>query len=163
MSMPKRKDIRLKSYNYSSAGAYLLTVCTKKRIRYLWNDVGAPIGRPQNELLSRYGMIVDTAINKITEKYSAVSVDNYSIMPDHIHLLLVIHADEYGRPMVAPTMSRVVQQLKGYITKRIGCSIWQKSFHDHIIRNEHDYLEALKYIEHNPYKYIKDSDPIPFE
>lgn len=162
MSMPKRKDIRLKSYNYSSAGAYLLTVCTKKRIRYLWNDVGAPIGRPQNEVLSRYGMIVDTAINKITEKYTDISVDNYSIMPDHIHLLVQIHSIG-GRPMAAPTTSTIINQMKGWVTKQIGFSIWQKSFHDHIIRNEHDYLEALKYIEHNPYKYIKDSDPIPFE
>lgn len=162
MKSPKRKNIRLKSYDYSSAGVYLLTVCTKNRIRYLWNNVGAPIGRPQNELLSRYGMIVDTAINKITEKYSAVSVDNYSIMPDHIHLLVQIHSID-GRPLAAPTTSTIINQMKGWVTKQIGFSIWQKSFHDHIIRNEHDYLEALKYIEYNPYKYIKDSDPIPFE
>ena len=61
------------------------------------------------------------------------------IMPDHIHLLLIIRSDEYGRPMVAPTISRVVQQLKGYVTKRIGHSIWQKLFFDHVIRNSRDY------------------------
>ena len=49
--------------------------------------------------------------------------------------------------MVAPTMSRVVQQLKGYITKRIGRSIWQKLFIDHIIRNHE---EHVKYIYENP-------------
>ena len=74
------------------------------------------------------------------------------IMPDHIHLLLIIRSDEYGRPMVAPTISRVVQQLKGYVTKRIGHSIWQKLFFDHVIRNSRDYEEHVKYICDNPIK-----------
>ena len=52
--------------------------------------------------------------------------------------------------MVAPTMSRVVQQLKGYITKRIGRSIWQKRFVDHVIRSGKDYEEHIKYIYENP-------------
>ncbi|MBR6921224.1 MAG: hypothetical protein IKH51_03420 [Clostridia bacterium] len=71
-------------------------------------------------------------------------------MPDHIHLLLSIRADENGRPMVAPTVSRIVQQLKGYVTKRIGRPIWQKLFYDHIIRSKEDYNEHLKYIYENP-------------
>ena len=66
---------------------------------------------------------------------------------------MIIRADEYGRPMVAPTISRVVQQLKGYITKRIGSSIWQKLFVDHVIRNRQDYEEHVKYIYENPMKW----------
>ncbi len=57
-------------------------------------------------------------------------------MPNHIHLLIRIDRPEIGRPMVAPTISTVVQQMKGIVTKQIGFSILQKSFHDHIIRNE---------------------------
>ncbi|MBE6733486.1 MAG: hypothetical protein E7561_05780 [Ruminococcaceae bacterium] len=60
-------------------------------------------------------------------------------MPDHIHLLLQIHSDIDGRPLVAPTIDRVIKQTKGYITKQIGFSIWQKSFNDHIIRGDKDY------------------------
>ena len=52
--------------------------------------------------------------------------------------------------MVAPTMSRVVQQLKGYVTKKVGFSIWQKLFFDHVIRNRQDFDEHLKYIYENP-------------
>ena len=52
--------------------------------------------------------------------------------------------------MVAPTMSRIVQQMKGYITKRIGFAIFQKLFFDHVIRNQQDYEEHLKYIYENP-------------
>lgn len=123
--LPSRKRNRLKHYDYSSCGAYFITICTSDRRNYFWNGVGATIGRPQDVDLSQYGKLVDEAINNIPSIYPALKLDHYVIMPDHIHLLLIIRADEYGRPMVAPTISRVVQQLKGYITKRIGHSIWQ--------------------------------------
>ena len=154
--LPKRKDIRLKNYDYSSSGGYFLTICTSERRNYFWANVGATIGRPQDVALSSYGTIVDEAINNISSIYPAIDIDCYVIMPDHIHLLLFIRTDEYGRPMVAPTMSRVVQQLKGYITKRIGCSIWQKLFVDHVIRNCEDYETRVKYIYENPIRWYYD-------
>ncbi len=58
--------------------------------------------------------------------------------------------------MVDPTMSTIVQQMKGVVTKRIGFSIWQKSYHDHIIRNEKEYLKIWEYIENNPLKWEED-------
>ena len=155
-TLPKRKDIRLKNYDYSSSGVYFLTICTSERRNYFWANVGATIGRPQDIALSEYGNIVDKAINNIPYAYPALDVDHYVIMPDHIHLLLIVCADECGRPMVAPTMSRVVQQLKGYITKRIGHSIWQKLFIDHVIRNREDYEEHVKYIYDNPIRWQYD-------
>lgn len=151
--LPKRKRNRLDNYDYSSCGAYFLTICASKRCNYFWDNVGATIGRPENIGLSSYGKIVDEAINNISKIYPAICVDQYVIMPDHIHLLLRILPDEYGRPMVAPTMSRVVQQMKGYATKRIGVSIWQKLFFDHIIRNREDYEEHLRYIHENPMRW----------
>ena len=154
--LPKRKSTRLKNYDYSTTGAYFLTICTSERRNYFWDNVGATIGRPQDVVLSRYGSIVDEAINNIPSIYPTVEVDCYVIMPDHIHLLLIIRADEYGRPMVAPTMSRVVQQLKGHITKQIGCSIWQKLFIDHVIRNREDYEKHVKYIYENPMRWYYD-------
>ena len=54
--------------------------------------------------------------------------------------------------MFAPTINRVIKQMKGYITKQIGYSIWQKSFNDHIVRNNNDYKEIWEYIENNPLK-----------
>ena len=155
-TLPKRKDIRLKNYDYSSSGVYFLTICTSERRNYFWANVGATIGRPQDIALSEYGNIVDKAINNIPYVYPALDVDHYVIMPDHIHLLLIVCADECGRPMVAPTMSRVVQQLKGYIKKRIGHSIWQKLFIDHVIRNREDYEEHVKYIYDNPIRWQYD-------
>ena len=98
-------------------------------------------------------MIVEETILNIPIIYPALSVERYVIMPDHIHLLLLIRADENGRPMVAPTMSRLVQQMKGYVTKRIGTPIWQKLFFDHVIRNQQDYEEHQKYIYENPMRW----------
>lgn len=129
------------------------------------SNVGASIARPQTLVefsspreveLSDYGKIVEEAINNVPKIYPAISVEEYVIMPDHIHLLLHIRADEYGRPMVAPTMSRVVQQMKGYVTKRLGVSIWQKLFFDHVIRNRSDYEEHVKYIYENPRHWLLD-------
>lgn len=79
-----------------------------------------------------------------------VSVDYYVIMPDHLHLLISIHPDKDGRPMVAPTVGNIVRQFKGAVTKQIGKSIWQKSFYDHIVRNGDDYNETVEYIYQNP-------------
>ena len=152
-NLPARKQNRLENYDYSSCGAYFLTICTAERKNYFWNSVGATIGRPQDVKLSQHGRIAEKAINNISETYRSLSVEQYVIMPDHIHLLITICADENGRPMVAPTMSRVIQQMKGYIRKHIGHSIWQKSFFDHIIRNREDYEKHLKYIFENPIRW----------
>ena len=69
-------------------------------------------------------------------------------------MILVI--DKGGRPMVVPTISVVINQLKGYISKQIGHSIWQSRFIDHVIRNEQDYLEHWEYIENTPFKWELD-------
>ena len=155
--LPKRKKNRLENYDYSSCGAYFLTICTSKRRNYFWGEnVGAIIDRPQDVTLSPNGKIVDEAIQTIQNVYSALSVEHYVIMPDHVHLLLMICGDEYGRPMVAPTISQVVKQFKGYVSKCVGASIWQKSFYDHVIRTQKDYDEHVKYIYDNPTNWQND-------
>lgn len=153
MDMPKRKKVRLENYDYSKPGAYFITLCVKDRKAILSDiAVGASIARPKEIRLTNVGEIVKSAIENIPQHYSAITVDNYVIMPDHIHLLLQLHGDKNGRPMVAPAINRVIQQTKGYVTKQIGFSIWQKSYNDHIVRNEQDYKSIWEYIENNPFK-----------
>ncbi len=158
MDLPKRKPTRLKDYDYSTPGTYFITICVKERKAVLSKIiVGASIARPKEIHLTQYGKIVETAINNIPKHYPIISVDNYVIMPDHIHLLLRIHCDENGLPMVAPTINRVIQQTKGIIAKQIGFSIWQKSYNDHIIRCLDDYRNIWEYIDNNPAKWEEDS------
>ena len=156
MKERKRKSTRLKDYDYSSASVYFVTVCVKDKKPLLWSNVGASIARLQESRLSEYGKIVDDAIRQIPSHYPDIKIDNYVVMPNHIHLLLSIEGDINGRPMVAPTLSRVIQQMKGYVSKQVGFSIWQKLFIDHIIRNERDYIEHYTYIENNPIKWELD-------
>lgn len=146
--LPKRKHLRLKEYDYSQNGAYFVTICTKNRANVLWEAVGTGIARPP--WLSQYGNVVEKAIRNIPFCYTGVSVDNYAVMPNHVHLLLRIEADENGRAMPVPTISTIIQQTKGYVTKQIGRSIWQSRFHDHVVRNQVDYDDIYRYIENNP-------------
>lgn len=55
--------------------------------------------------------------------------------------------------MLVPTVSRIIQQFKGYVTKQTGESIWQKSYYDHIIRDDEDYYIKARYIEENPLRW----------
>ena len=153
MDRPKRKPNRLPDFDYSTPGAYFITICTKDRRNLFWTDVGASIARPQ---LTRWGKITADSICDIPKHYPAVSVDHYVVMPNHIHILLQINTDADGRPMVAPTISTVIQQLKGIVTKRIGQSVWQKLYHDHVIRGQQDYLKIWEYIDNNPAHWTED-------
>ena len=167
--LPTRKQNRLENHDYSSAGTYFLTICTKRRQNYFWTAEAAEIQpskkinktpfeeeiteNPQEVCLSPMGKIVEEAIQRICVQYPSLFIEGYVIMPDHIHLILTVCADEFGQPLPAPTMARVVNQLKGYITKHIGASIWQKSFFDHVIRNTQDYEVHMTYIYENPMRW----------
>lgn len=149
----KRKRIRLENYDYSSDGAYFVTVCVIRKDISLWKNVAANCVRQNiTHELSDIGKLVDNEIQKIETIYDSITVDKYCIMPDHIHMILLI--DTKWRTQFAPTISRVIKQFKGAITKKLGFSIWQKSFNDEIIRNEKAYLEIWRYIDENPVKYL---------
>ena len=156
--LPKRKSLRLKDFDYSNSGAYFITICTKDMkciLSRICDDetefVGADIIRTR---LSKYGVVVDKAINDIENHYDNIIVDNYVIMPNHIHIILIIR-NQGGRMVSAPT---VIGSLKRYVSKQIGEHIWQKGFYDHIIRNEEDYLYHIQYIDENPKKWLLGKD-----
>ena len=144
-----RKPNRLNGYDYSSQGAYFITICTLDRKCILSRIVGGDaLIAPQTNL---------TYCGEIVRKYieSMPGIDKYVIMPNHIHLLIAIDG-----PMKAsaPTISvpNLIRSFKVLVSKEIGQSIWQRSYHDHIIRDEEDYLNHLRYIEDNPAKWSED-------
>ncbi len=156
MELSKRKQNRLTEYDYSMPNAYFITVCTANRKNLFWKDVGAIIDRPENVPLTDLGVVVRQSIDDIPGHYPAITVDHAVIMPNHIHLLLQINTDVDGRPMAAPTISTVISQTKGVVSKKAGFSVWQKGFYDHVIRNENDYREIWNYIDGNPGKWAED-------
>ena len=170
-NLSKRKPIRISNYDYSAPGAYFITVCTANWEKIFWSDRRGELCSPAKDPqtgdhrsplrmeLSDTGVIVDNEIQRLNTVYDAVRVDKYCIMPDHIHMILTVDTDENGRSQIAPTISRVIKQFKGSITKQIGRPIWQKSFYDHGIRNQQDYDEIWEYIENNPLKYALNRTP----
>jgi len=156
--LPERKPNRLPTFDYASNGAYFITLCTQnKRCILSTVAVGATFGRPPVIELTAVGAIVEREILRLNEAYENLRVEHYVIMPNHVHLLLMIDASG-GRPQVAPTVSRAMKQFKGAVTKHLGASIWQKGFHDHVIRNESDYAYHLQYIDENPKKWLLGKD-----
>ncbi len=151
-----RKRNRLENYDYSLAGAYFVTICSYSREKIFGNIVGEDIILPTTVQLTPAGKIVENSIKEINSHYPSVTVDKYVIMPNHIHLILVIGPDENGRIISSPTLSTVVGQMKRASAKNIGRKVWQRSFHDHVIRNEHDYMEIWHYIDINPRKWRDD-------
>lgn len=94
---PKRKSIRLQGYDYSRQGCYFITICTEHRKNLLSSIVGGDdLGAPKKVVLKPYGKIAEKYILSMEQAYDTVSIENYIIMPNHIHLMLLM--DTYGLP-----------------------------------------------------------------
>lgn len=150
-----RKNIRLDGYDYSAPGGYFITICVKEKKKLFWG-VGASCARPG---LSQYGEVVEEELLRLSTTYENVELDKAIIMPNHVHMILKLK--ESGRAQLAPTVSRIIQQFKGSVTKRVGFPLWQKGFYDHIIRDEGDHLRIWEYIDTNPAKWREDCYYIP--
>jgi len=163
--LPRRKQNRLRNYNYSQSGAYFITICVKDRHHMLGEiTIGdAPLNIP-NCLLSDYGEFVDAQIQKISTIYPHVSVENYVVMPNHIHMLLILKnrtlalksGTHRGASPTKACISQIVRTLKSITTKQFGFAMWQRSYHDHIVRDEAEYLKIWQYISDNPAKWHND-------
>ncbi len=160
MDMPKRKKNRLPEYDYSSPGAYFVTICTQDRRCILSRvAVGADaLGGPLLTLTDT-GEVVEKFILSM-DRMAGLSVDKYVIMPNHVHLILRIRkisVSAGGPPRAsAPTISDAVGALKRLVDRELGERIWQRSYHEHVIRGENDYREIWDYIENNPAKWVED-------
>ncbi len=155
MEYPKRKPTRLKGYDYSRNGVYFVTVSTYKKQKLLSEIVGEGLCALPSVKLTEVGSIVDSYIKHIQNNLEGVTVDNYIIMPNHIHLLVAIDNESTGG-RGSPPLQDVIGRLKSYSTHAYGGRLWQRSFHDHIIRNKNDYEKIYEYIEYNATKWNVD-------
>ena len=153
MELPRRKPTRLKGYDYSTPGIYFITVCTHNKECLLSKIVGEGLcALPQN-ILTPLGEKVEKSIQYINENYTGVVIEKYVVMPNHIHLIVKLD-DSGGRGN--PPLQNVVGQLKSYTTKNSENAIWQRSYHDHIIRGENDYKKIWEYIDTNVLRWQND-------
>jgi REP element-mobilizing transposase RayT len=149
----RRKPNRIPDFDYSQNYAYFITMCAENRQCVFGAVVDGGEGQAALIRLSDVGMIADQSIQAIPVHYPSVRLENYVIMPNHIHLLLRL---ENPAGEKAVSVSKVIQQFKGYVTKQIGRSVWQKLYYDHVIRDANDFAVRWQYIENNPYRWLED-------
>jgi REP element-mobilizing transposase RayT len=122
-------------------------------------------GVPRRVELSEFGFVVDKFINSINVVYDDIYVDKYVIMPNHVHLILVLAnsgeaVESTGTPGCAsPTkakLAKVINAFKSLTSRAVGFSMWQRSYHDRIIRDKQEYNIICKYIDENPQKWHED-------
>lgn len=172
----EHKQHRLKNYNYSSNGSYFITICVKNREcllgeippvavdvhgdRRLLNDTNTvnSLRDSARVILSEYGNTVKKYIEDGKTRCNNLTVDKYVIMPNHIHMILSICNDEFicTERSCNDRVPTYVSTLKTLITKETGFSLFQRNFHDHIIRNEEEYEKIWDYIDLNPLNWAED-------
>ncbi len=195
--LPRRKTIRLQNYDYSQNGAYFVTICTAHK-RPLFGVVrrGDPCGRPPVPVyveLSEIGRIVESYLTEIPSHYPDVHLASYVIMPDHIHMILVLTQNQPeragqcpapteesdlscrrggtpGPPATTekpvppcrrggtpgpPALPKIINAFKSLTTRKAGCSLWQRGYYEHILRNQQDFDEAAGYITGNPVRRLE--------
>lgn len=155
--LPKRKPVRLKGYDYSTAGAYFITICVQGRRCILSQiTVGEGLAPPAVQLTDM-GKLAEQQLQAIPARYPSAAIDKYVIMPNHIHLILRLLAGA-GEASPSPTVTQVVGVFKSLTTRLCPdeTKLFQRSFYDHVIRNETDYQEIWTYIDQNPAKWSDD-------
>ncbi len=139
-----RKNPRLKYYDYTSPNYYFITICSCEK-KHLF-------GFPKR--LNKYGQIAEAGIIQIPTHFDGVRIDKFVVMPNHVHMILVLSESKHG-------ISIIISRYKAYVTKMIHEAgyphdVWQRSFHDHIIRNETAYEKIWNYIDGNPQNWETD-------
>ena len=157
--MNTRKELRLKDYDYSQNGVYFITICTSDRKPLLSRiSVGEGLAPPKIELLS-LGEIAEKQLLNLESRYSVLTIDKYAVMPNHIHILMRLYNSGGASP--SPTVSDIVGSYKSLTTRECKKivkleKLFQRSFYDHIIRREQDYLDVWQYIDNNPARWLDD-------
>ena len=144
-NLPSRKNIRLKDWDYSSAGMYFITICTEGK-RPILGEVRT-CGEDASVVLSPAGECAERILRRMP------GIDHFIIMPNHIHFLVMIPED-YGEGTRA--LPQLVRSYKACVSRELGEKIWQRGYYEHVIRNSTDYLSHVKYIVENPLRWVYD-------
>lgn len=178
-----RRSIRLREFDYASAGGYFVTIVAWHR-ECLFGDV------VDGEMkLNKYGKIADECWLAIPEHFPNVELGAYVIMPNHVHGIIVLRANESllttktvdgrrGAALLRPyheeqnphkinvkpgSLGAIVRSYKSAVSYRINkehnaTGIWQRNYYEHIIRSETDLQNKTDYIESNPLLWDKDDE-----
>ncbi len=165
-----RKAIRLRHYNYSQAGGYFITICTRRR-EYLFGQI-----TNHQIALNEEGDIVKRWWLKLGDKFSGIELDGCVVMPNHIHGIIMISRGQVGAIHELPLQRDRIERRRILIPKIIGyfkmnssryinlsCDtrghpLWQRNYYEHVIRNESELFRIREYIQNNPLKWDLDRE-----
>jgi REP element-mobilizing transposase RayT len=165
-----RRSIRLPEYDYSRGGAYYITICTQYR-KCLFGKI-----RNGKIALSEYGRIIDNWWQRIPERYGVVALDEYVIMPNHMHAIIVVGGDVYNGvgaihelPLRIKRRVMILPKIIGYfkmnsakqinqICNTTGQTVWQRNYWEHVIRNDKSLNKIREYIRDNPWHWAADDE-----
>ena len=148
-TLSNRKNIRLHPSVYESTGLYFITICIQNR--------ACMLGLIKNDELipSTIGEAVTSIIIEYSHHYPGLDIQQYVVMPNHVHLLIFRSPDE-GLHTIS--LSRFISRIKSTATLKCGKAIWQRGFYDHVIRSEDERLCIMEYIQNNPRKWELDKE-----
>ena len=158
-----RRTIRLKGYDYSQPGAYLVTICVWQR-ECLFGDV-----IDEEMVLSEYGRIVEECWYELPEHYPYLELDAFVIMPNHVHIVIMITGTVGAGLKPALTkrhgIPEIIRALKTFSARSIniirntqGRPVWQRNYYEHVIRNKSELFKIRQYIQNNPLSWFLDEE-----
>ncbi|MDD4294154.1 MAG: transposase [Candidatus Omnitrophica bacterium] len=162
----KRKDLRLKNFDYSNNGYYSITICTKNR----QNIFGEIINRGM--VLNDMGDIVRNTWMDLPNHHANIQLDEFVVMPNHVHGIIIINNSVGNRPACSfiecqktNNLSIMIGSFKSTVSRKINKLNksefkWQKSFYDQIIRTDESLDNIRKYIVDNPFNWDVDKNNI---
>ena len=150
--LPQRKHPRLKEFDYSTPGAYFVTICAQNRRCLFSRIVGRGLA-PAEVQLTSLGRIARTQLFSLENRYDHLKIDQFVIMPNHIHAILLLNESAGASPR--PTIPDIICAYKSLTTRQFRSSghtgkVFQTSFFEHVIRGQSDYDEIAQYILNNP-------------
>ena len=159
-----RKSIRLKEYDYSFPGWYYVTICTKN-FRCWFCKI-----KNGNVDYNTLGKIAQKYFAEIPEHFENSEIDEFIIMPNHVHGIIIINDVVGTRDRVSlrkfgnigkNSLSLIINQYKGSVTRFAHKNDfddfhWQTKFYEHLIRNDTDLHRIRTYIRNNPLKWELD-------
>ena len=178
MCMKNRKRNRMLGYDYSQNNLYFVTICVQDRICYFGNvgtgrDLSVPVDNPDNidnsnhtihkMYLNECGKIAHKQWEWLANQYCYVVLHSFIVMPNHVHGVIEINSDlATDISIKIKSLSELIGAFKTTTSKQIHLIgnekfAWQRSFHDHIIRDDAAYARICNYIETNPEKWEKDT------
>ena len=162
-----RRSIRLPAYNYAQAGAYFVTIVTYQR-ECAFGEIMAGQMR-----VNEIGAVVREEWLRYAEIRGEIALDDYVIMPNHVHGIVIIRdVGAHGHaPLPVRTRQRPARSLGSFVagykaaaTRRIneirgtaGVPVWQRNYYDRVIRDEEELNRIRQYIIDNPLHW--DEDP----